>query len=217
MSANDGHTSGFLPTSPISEYFQLLILLEIDSPDLWIEAGFSDTSVEDEPSDMWSQSDSFDIWIEAGYSNITDDDSPGVSENATQNSTNFQFLDAFSAFSVASHHSFDISAPGPEEEYELELYLPTVQDFFNLPEVARPTNVSFDCICCAQPLTIRGLLEGKVGERKAARLKCKHILCLECAYRWWMNYCKDHAPCPFCREPYQLTDVSIIRLHLVLE
>lgn len=101
-----------------------------------------------------------------------------------------------------------------EEEYELELWLPAVRKFFNLPPGSRPTNVSFECTCCTRPMAIAGLLK---GVEKAVRLKCEHIFCFHCALKWWLDFTEHVAPCPFCRELYDYDDVHIIHFRVVLD
>lgn len=61
-----------------------------------------------------------------------------------------------------------------EAKCVLELYLPAVQDFFNLLRDSRPTSISFDCVCCTDSVAMSGFL---AGEEKATRLKNASMLC----------------------------------------
>jgi len=52
-----------------------------------------------------------------------------------------------------------------------------------------------------------------VGVRSPMKLKCAHIICIQCAFLW-LNSKGKQATCPTCRLPYREQDVQKVHIHL---
>lgn len=161
--------------------------------------------------------DAPDIWLAAGFSDMMDVDFFDIIETLPYDSAKAHSFNPLITPPKTSSQSVD-SPAADAEPHMLEPYFPKVLDFFRTPTSSRPTSVSFDCICCTRAMSIPGLMESADCESEAARLRCDHIMCLDCALEWcWekSEFIDEPACCPFCRNEYDLSDVRCIQQQMV--